>query len=112
MKKQKPITVPKMDPRDKAAQLKRSMGKDQALKIASNLAKNLKTMSVGDYNAEISSPKDVKKGEQFWAHVAGTLRNQKGFTLFELVFSLAILGIVCLAIAEIGVIAHFVAKFW
>jgi prepilin-type N-terminal cleavage/methylation domain-containing protein len=112
MKKHKPITLSRIDPRDKATELRRAMGKDHALKLASNLAKNLRNMNVGDYNAEITSPKDVKKGEQFWAHVAGTLRNQKGFTAIELIFCLTVLGIVCLAIAEIGVIAHFVAKFW
>jgi prepilin-type N-terminal cleavage/methylation domain-containing protein len=112
MKKHEPITLPKIDPRDKAAQLKRAMGKDHALKLASGIRKNLKDMNPGDYNTDITSPKDVAKSEQFWAHVAGTLRSQKGFTAIELIFCLAILGIVCLAIAEIGVIAHFVAKFW
>jgi prepilin-type N-terminal cleavage/methylation domain-containing protein len=112
MKKRTEITLPKVSADQIAKQLKKGMGKERALHIAEGFVKNLKGVGIEDVNKDIFKMKDIRKSERVWTQVRDILANQKGFTAFELVFCLAILGVLCVGLAEIGVIAHFVRKFW
>jgi len=40
------------------------------------------------------------------------MNRQKGFTLIELVLSIALIGAVALMVCAIYVAYHFIAKFW
>ena len=120
MKKHKETSLPKISADKIAAQLKKGVGLDRARRIADHYAKTVglhpKTndllVSFDDVNSEFFRMKDLVKNARIWMQVRNILANQKGFTLFELVFCLAILGVVAVGIVEIGVIVHFVRKLW
>ena len=116
MRKQRELTIPRIHPNALAAQLKRGCGKEKALKIADGLVKELKVIGPEDVNPDFFRLKDIRRNERIWTQVGHILRNQKGYTAFELLFFLAVVSIVVLAICvvalEFGVIVHFVRKFW
>jgi prepilin-type N-terminal cleavage/methylation domain-containing protein len=120
MKKRTEFKLPKISADTIAKQMKRALGLDKAKSVAKYYndtvgfhgKTNDPLIKMDDVNDAFISRKDILKNAHVWRQVHSILASQKGYTLFELVFCLAILGIVCLFIAEIGVIAHFVSKFW
>jgi hypothetical protein len=79
MKKVKKFSSPRVSP-DKVAKDLRDQfpknkltGEDNALKIASNLAKNMTNMRPDDVNPDFFDYNDIKKGAQFWMHVKALL---------------------------------------
>ena len=120
MKKQKENNLPKISADKIAAQLKKGVGLDRARRIADHYARTVglhpKTndllVSFDDVNSEFFSMRDLIKNARIWMQVRNILVNQKGFTVFELVFCVALLTILAVGIAEIGVVIHFVRKLW
>lgn len=116
MKKRTEYKLPKISADAIAAQLKRGCGMDKARKIANGLAKDLRAVGPEDVNPDFFRIKDVRKNERIWTQVSHILANQKGYTAFELLFFLAAVSVVLLAIAvvvgEFTVIVHFLRKFW
>ena len=124
MKNRKAPTLPRISADTIAKQLRKALGLDKARKIAEYYNKtvgfhpksNDPLIKVDDVDSTFITRKEVVKNAHVWRQVHGILSNQKGYTLFELVFCIAALSIVALAITgvviEIKVIAHFINKFW
>ena len=73
MKKTKKVASPRVSPQVIAANLTKGVGKDRALRIAKNMAKELKTIGIADVNSDIFSADEIKRNEQTWIHVQGIL---------------------------------------
>jgi len=124
MKKHKEIRLPRISADNIAKQLRKALGLDKARQIAEYYNKTVgfhpKTndplIRVDDVDSTFITRKEIIKNAHVWRQVSAILANQKGYTLFELVFVLAIVsiavGALVVGVAEIGVIVHFIRKFW
>lgn len=70
--------LPKVNPEEKAKELKRAHGYHKALQMASRMSHNLKALNTSDYNTEIFLTSEVKSNGNYWHQVERILiRDQK-----------------------------------
>ena len=120
MKKHKEFKLPKISADAVAANLKRSLGLPEARRVAKNLLDgvgfhpktNNPLVSVEDVNSSIFTRRDIVKNAHTWRQIHAILMNQKGFTVIELLCLVAFLGVLIVGVVEVGVIVHFLRKFW
>lgn len=112
MKKQRPVTLPKISADAIAKNIKQGMGLDRARKVADSLYRNFKDTGTADLSGEFSNVKDIRKSERIWFQVRNILANQKGFTVIELLVFLSFIATAVLGVGALYVLAHFLAKLW
>lgn len=74
MKNKTRLKLVTIHPHELAKALKRKLGEDRAIRVASYTLKQLKSIQTGDVNPDLFDMRDIRRDEDIWQQVSSILK--------------------------------------